>query len=183
MSSEKLIRHCAPTMARLKTGSMFNWSFSSRDEMLTELRELNLRLQGKGLRVIPLRQSKGSVLVYVYRPKMLEKDLRNGLAEQLLQECGYSCGNANLCLARLIQRLRTQQDFPHEVGLFLGYPPEDVDGFMHRKEECKLCGLWKVYEDVENAQRQFIRCKRCTEVYLQRYAEGFPLEKLAVAGA
>ena len=50
-------------------------------------------------------------------------------------------GAADACLARLIARLRTEAGFPHEVGLFLGYLPADADGFMRRKDECKLCGL------------------------------------------
>ncbi len=77
-------------------------------------------------------------------------------------------------------RLRNDQGFPHEVGLFLGYPPADVDGFMHRKQACKLSGIWKVYDDVEGASRQFARCKHCTEVYLQRYRQGYSLDRLTV---
>ena len=181
MSNEMLIRCCAPTMASLKTGNMFNCPFSSREELTAELRKLNKALGRKGLRAIPLRWSGGKALVYLYRPKMLEKDLRDELAEKLLSECGYSCGNPNACIARLISRIRGDRDFPHEVGLFLGYPPADVDGFMHRKQACKLSGIWKVYDDVEGAARQFARCRRCTEVYLRRFAEGFPIERLTVA--
>ena len=37
-------------------------------------------------------------------------------------------------------------EFPHEVGLFLSYPPEDVKGFIaHRANDFKCAGLWKVY--------------------------------------
>ena len=180
MSYEMLIRCCAPTMASLKTGNMFNCPFSSREEMTAELRRLNRILGPKGLRILPLHWNDGRALVYLYRPKMLEKDLQNDLATQLLIECGYTCGNPNSCVAQLIARLRNGQGFPHEVGLFLGYPPADVDGFIHRKHACKLSGNWKVYDDVESASRQFARCKRCTEVYLQRYQQGYSLDKLAV---
>ena len=32
---------------------------------------------------------------------------------------------------------------PHEVGLFLSYPPEDVKGFIdHRASGFKSAGLW-----------------------------------------
>ena len=142
MSNEMLIRCCAPTMASLKTGNMFNCPFGSREEMTAELRRLNQILGHKGLCVLPLRWSDGHALVYLYRPKMLEKDLQNNLAAQLLAECGYTCGNPNGCVAQLIARLRNGQDFPHEVGLFLGYPPADVDGFMHRKHSLVGCHLW-----------------------------------------
>lgn len=80
MSHEMLIRCCAPTMASLKTGNMFNCPFDSKKEMTAELRRLNQILGPKGLRAIPLRWNDGRALVYLYRPKMLEKDLQNDLA-------------------------------------------------------------------------------------------------------
>ena len=181
MSNETLIRCCAPTMACLKTGNMFNYAFDSRKQMTEELRKLNQRLRRKGLRILPLRWLDGKALLYLYRPRLLERDLSDPLSRQLLSECGYACEDSNACLAKLISRLRTEEDFPHEVGLFLGYPPADVDGVMHRKDECKLCGLWKVYDDVQGAMRQFARCRRCTEVYLDCLSRGFTLEKLVVA--
>ena len=182
MSNETLIRCCAPTMARLKTGNMFSCAFDSMGQMTDELRHLNQRLRHKGLRILPLRWQDGKALLYLYRPRLLERDLRDSLSQKLLSECGYTSCNANACLARLILRLRTEETFPHEIGLFLGYPPADVDGFMHRKDECKLCGLWKVYDDVEGAVRQFARCRHCTEVYLNCLSRGFSLDRLAVAG-
>ena len=182
MSNETLIRCCAPTMARLKTGNMFSCAFDSRDQMTAELRCLNRRLRQKGLRILPLRWRDGKALLYLYRPKLLERDLSDPLSRKLLSECGYTGEDANVCLARLISRLRAEEGFPHEVGLFLGYPPADVDGFMHRKNECKLCGLWKVYDDVEGAIRQFARCRHCTEVYLNCLSRGFTLDRLTVAG-
>lgn len=181
MSNEILIRSCAPTMASLKTGNMFNCAFESPEQMTDELRRLNRRLRHKGLRILPLRLREGRALLYLFRPKMLQRDLTDPLAERLLKERGYTCTDANVCLARLITRLRTEPDFPHEIGLFLGYPPADVDGFMHRKEACKLSGLWKVYDDVEGAVRQFARCRHCTEVYLDCLSRGFSLDRLAVA--
>lgn len=181
MSNETLIRSCAPTMACLKTGNMFTCGFESREQMTQELRQLNLRLRRKGLRILPLRWREGKALLYLYRPKQLERDLRNPLSRMLLEECGYETCAPNPCLARLMARLRREGDFPHEVGLFLGYPPADVDGFMHRKDHYKACGLWKVYDDVEGAVRKFERCRHCTEVYLRRYAQGYSLDRLLVA--
>ena len=181
MSNELLIRCCAPTMASLKTGNMFSCSFRSRKEMTAELRRLNQALGRKGLRIIPLKWCEGQALIYLYRPKMLERDLRDELALQLLDECGYTCENPNACIARLILRLKSGPNFPHEVGLFLGYPPADVDGFMHRKHTCKLSGIWKVYDDVDSALLKFARCRRCTQAYLRRYRQGCSLEKLVVS--
>ncbi len=182
MSNEMLIGCCAPTMACLKTGNMFSCAFESRKQMAEELRELNQRLRRKGLLIVLLRWQDGKALLYLFRPNLLERDLRDPKARKLLKECGYQRISVNCCLAQLISRLRREKDFPHEIGLFLGYPPEDVDGFMHRKDHYKLCGLWKVYDDVEGAVRQFEKCRHCTEVYLRCYARGYTLERLTVPG-
>ena len=119
MSHETLIRCCAPTMARLKTGNMFSCAFASREQMTAELRQLNQRLRQKGLRILPLRWRDGRALLYLYRPHMLQRDLRQPLARKLLAECGYASTDAGVCLMRLISRVRAGEDFPHEVGLFL----------------------------------------------------------------
>lgn len=66
-------------------------------------------------------------------------------------------------LSCLIGRLRNNADFPHEVGLFLGYPPEDVRGFIeNRASGFKLIGCWKVYGDVDAARKKFESFESCT---------------------
>ena len=48
----------------------------------------------------------------------------------------------------LIERLQNREDFPHEIGLFLSYPPEDVQGFIdNRAHNYKRICAWKVYGD------------------------------------
>lgn len=181
MSEELVVRCCAPTLASLKTGNMFNWRCESEAELRAEIRKLNRRLRAKGLRVLPLRYRNGTALVYVYRPRQLTADLQNETACALLNACGYPCGNANRCVRSLKARLAQEADFPHEIGLFLGYPPEDVQGFIYRKGEEKWSGSWKVYGDVAAAKKTVARYRKCTDVYLKELAHGRALERLAVA--
>ena len=73
-------------------------------------------------------------------------------------------------------------EFPHEVGLFLSYPPEDVKGFIdHRAVGFKCAGLWKVYGDEEKARSLFEKYRKCTEIYCTLRQSGLKLEQLAVA--
>ena len=88
---------------------------------------------------------------------------------------------ASDCLRRLFERLRTSEAFPHEIGLFLGYPPEDVEGFIAQRTCAKCVGCWKVYGDVERAQRLFARYAHCTDIYLRKFAQGRDIERLTVA--
>ncbi|MBQ7128480.1 MAG: DUF3793 family protein, partial [Clostridia bacterium] len=72
--------------------------------------------------------------------------------------------------------------FPHEVGLFLGYPPEDVKGFIENNAKCSKCvGCWKVYGDEEKAKKCFENYKKCTRIYKELYLKGKTIERLTVA--
>lgn len=181
MSEEVVIRYCAPTLASIKTANLFACRFASSEDMHTSVRELNRRLRGKGLRALPMRYADGKGLVYLFRPNHLRRDLLDAGAAALLRERGYSCDNPNRCLMRLMERIRRDADFPHEIGLFLGYPPEDVYGFIHGREGAKCCGCWKVYGDVAAAQRTFAKYRKCTDVYLRCWAAGRNMERLTVS--
>lgn len=181
MPDQMLIQNCAPTLAGLKTGSLFACSYESEEELRGALRRLNRCLGGKGLRVLPLRRRHGRALIYVYRPALLKRDLAGAEAGRMLAERGYRCDSEGLCLRRLMERLSAEGDFPHEIGLFLGYPPEDVEGFICDRRGCKCIGCWKVYGDEQAARATFERYRKCTDAYCARFARGASLEALAVS--
>ena len=179
MSEELIVRHCAPTLANLKTGSLFVCPITDRASFFSSLRSLNELLVPKGLRALPLRIREYSALVYLYRPSRLKKDLEDPAAIKILQDHGYSCYGK--CLPRLIERVRASEEFPHEIGLFLGYPPEDVQGFLDHRP-CKCSGCWKVYGDENKAKKTFDLYKKCERVYCQQLARGIDIKRLTVAG-
>ena len=182
MSEELLIRHCAPTMANIKTANLFSGLFENRRKMLDEVRSLNSRLKDKGIRVLALKYAEGRGLIYVYRPSRLCKDFSDTAVCDLLYQRGYCTENCEKCVVELMKRIRQSEDFPHEIGLFLGYPCEDVRGFIENKASCFKCvGCWKVYGDADKAQKQFERFKKCTRVYQKQYESGRPLTRLTVS--
>lgn len=182
MSDELVVRQCAPTLAGIKTGSLFPCRYDSRAQLMDEIRRMNRILVPKGLCMLPVRCENGSALLYLYRPDHLRRDLENDLARQVLSNAGYPCGTSTMCVTRLVQRLRRQAEFPHEVGLFLSYPPEDVAGFIaNSARSCKYSGLWKVYGDVAKARRMFHAFKSCTADYCRHLSSGASLEDLVVA--
>ncbi len=181
MSEELMVKNCSPTLAGMKTGNIFACSFKSEDELRHMIRKFNRLLTPKGIRVIPLRMRDNRALIYVYRPSRLEKDINNPLSFKILSQRGYDPYSPAKCILRLIAKLYKNEEFPHEIGLFLGYPPEDVLGFIeNRAENFKCVGCWKVYSDAERAEKLFKKYKKCTEVYCLCHASGRPMEKLAV---
>ncbi len=181
MSEETVIRHCSPTLAGLKTGNLFTCHYSARAEMFCSVREWNRKLGEKGIRVIPLRCSDGDILIYMYRLSMLKRDMENTETRCILKERGYCPDSCERCIIHLIRRLEENAEFPHEIGLFLGYPPEDVCGFIENKA-CgfKCVGCWKVYGDKESAEKTFSRFRKCARVYFEQWSKGRSVERLTV---
>ncbi len=180
MSEDIIIKHCSPTLAGMKTGNMFSCSFADEAEMRDSIRHWNGLLVRKGLRVLPLRFRDNRALVYVYR---VSRDLKDGAVCHLLKEMGYETEMPERCIVQLIRKLEECGEFPHEIGLFLGYPPEDVCGFIeNRAQGCKLTGCWKVYGNEEKARMTFAKYKKCTDVYTAQFAVGRSVDRLTVAG-
>ena len=90
MSEETVVRQCAPTLAGIKTGSLFPCPYDSREELLQDVRSLNKRLVPKGLCLLPMRYQGNRALLYLYRPRCLRRDLTNDLATEVLSGAG-SC--------------------------------------------------------------------------------------------
>ena len=124
-----LAYHCAPALAGLKPSNLVSLSreeFPDLEERLEEYRQL---FAPRGVAFRTMCGCGRNVLLLVYRPAELERALRTPLSAALLKKDGYDAGeDLAAMLDRLSQRLRVEGDFPHEIGLFLGYPPEDVAG-------------------------------------------------------
>ncbi len=182
MSEKTLIDNCSPTMAGIKTGSLFSCTYESKREIEESVRFFNLKLVPRGVRMIPVRFENGRALIYVYRPDRLSRDLSDDIARAILSKRAYPTESAQLCVAELAKRLRKDEAFPHEIGLFLGYPSSDVDGFIKNKAKgAKLVGTWKVYSDEEAARKKFELYKKCTRLYRAAYSKHNSFDRLVVS--
>ena len=182
MPEEIMIQQCAPTLAGIKTGSLFSCPYETEQSLLEDVRRMNGLLVPKGLCLLPLRYENSRVLLYLYRPRALQKDLSDAQAARILKDAGYHlCGSGIHCLTHLVRRLRENPEFPHEIGLFLGYPPDDVEGFIHYGPKHSKCvGDWRVYGNEEQAKRLFAQYRACTRAYQAQLKCGKTVEQLAV---
>ena len=183
MPEQVLIENCSPTLAGIKPASLVNVFCGSREQADDDIRQLNREcFVSRGLRAVPLRYSEdGAVLLLIYRPAALEKRLQDTRVRAYLEGLGYSCGSIAHCIAQLAARVCRAETFPHEIGIFLGYPLEDVIGFTEHKDiGCKCTGYWKVYGDEATARRTFERYRRCFACYRQSWQCGASLKSLTV---
>ena len=181
MPEEYLIDHCSPTLAGLKTGSIFTVDVDEERELESTISEINTELQEKGIKALLIRKKGSRALVYLYRPDYLDRDLRNPEAAAILSERGYLSDDAERCISQLMANLSKSDSFPHEIGLFLGYPPEDVKGFIHSPNKGVKCvGYWKVYGNKDEAEKTFAKYQKCRMEYQRQYKKGKSLTQLAV---
>ncbi len=182
MSDEIIVSHCSPTLAGIKTANIFSAEYESKKSVMAELKNLNSVLSPKGLEAVALSFGKKRALIYIYRPARLARDLSDKNAVRILSANGYKSSAPDECISRLIEKFNEKEEFPHEIGLFLGYPPDDVSGFIENNAcNYKLKGLWKVYGDEEKAKILFERYKKCTRLYCEQLKKGKTIKQLTVA--
>lgn len=176
---EKFLQHAAPTLANIKPSNLFNIihrQSDERKECLLALIALKEQLKPLHLRILILKHSAEQTQILLYRPKYLQKILSHPLCQDLLASYGYPSNNEGQVLAHLRKRFNSTKDFPHEIGLFLGYPPHDVKTFIDNlqgKTAQSVCtGSWKAYEKKDQALRCFNRYKQCTHYLCAKYREG-----------
>jgi len=148
MLERLLITHCSPTLAGIKTGNLFCCRFTSIEELALQLQDANRKLNSKGIYLEVLRIQNLSTLILAYRPKYLVRDLGKSGVEIFLKQLGYAKLDPGCAISMLKECFSAQSDFPHEIGLFLGYPLNDVIGFIENEgQNSKNAGCWKVYRN------------------------------------
>lgn len=181
---QTLAFHCAPAMAGIKAADLFSWA--GAPETTRELiRSVSARMESTGICFHVLCFCRGRSLILVYRRSRLEQQLAMEKVRSLLKQDGYPVEwGLEAMLEHLARRvLECVNNFPHEVGLFLGYPVEDVEGFRkHGGRDYKFCGLWKVYSDEERARECFRRYSCCRQALCRRVQGGCSLEQVFRSG-
>lgn len=173
---KKLAYFTAPTLLGVKCASLVSLSHKEFD-IAAHAARFNQRAASGGLRMKVMCKCQNRSLVLLYRPQLLQKRLSQPEIQQFLQQHGYTATmDMAACLKVLSERIAAKQEFPHEIGVFLGYPLEDVVGFMeHRGENCKLCGCWKVYGNVEQAKRTFANYEKCRIFLCSKLNKGYDI--------
>ena len=177
---------CAPTLCGAKPANLVSFSKQEStcqnspgiEELLAEYEE---QLKHYQIHMKVICGCRKHYLVLVYRPDLLQNCLRQKDSMHILENCGYdSAWPVSRMIAHLKERYESDRGLPHEMGVFLGYPAEDVIGFcLHKGAECKYCGYWKVYGDVARARRTFAVYDRCRAYMNERRAAGISVLRMA----
>ncbi len=182
MGFDETIIHCgAPALCGIKPACLFSMTSKNYASGSEKLHQWQPDFSKDKTFFVPLKKSDGRFLFFVYDRNLLEDVCSNLGNRAYLAEKGYPVqkGFAAL-LAELLHRLAVNKDFPHEVGLFLGYPLEDVRGFESQGAKgSKYSGTWKVYGDLESAVHRMNMYKTCTETCMKWLGDGLSVPSAA----
>ncbi|QGU94276.1 DUF3793 family protein [Clostridium bovifaecis] len=119
-----------------------------------------------------LKKANNSTAVLFYNKDQLSEVLNQDKHSEFLKAYGYIKGMS------LQQSLRTLKDrykkvCPHEIGIFLGYPIDDVIEFIEFPEKKALTfGYWKVYHNVLDAVNTFKKYDEIKEKVMKLIMQG-----------
>lgn len=140
---EYLAYHCAPALKKYKLANMFHIPRTAIPCVDNLIREYNEKFADKHLTFRILQADKPRITIYLYSFEILENVLLDPEIRTFLEQYDYPIHSLSACLDHLDKRME-ETDFPHEIGIFLGYPLSDVLGFINN-EPCCCIGAWKVY--------------------------------------
>ena len=168
-----LIEHCAPTLASIKTANLFRVSFDTQKNLFDAVRRWNNTLRDKGVLCFCLCLHEHTALIYVVRMSRLQMICLTRLSVSFFPPLAIQAKMQSTLSFVLRQHLMQSDTFPHEIGIFLGYPLADVKGFIiNHGHNCLCCGDWKVYSDPENAVKTFRRYCKCKQIYRRMWEQG-----------
>ncbi len=167
--------HAAPTLLGVKCANLI--SVPVTGEEITKLRRKFLSCtQSRGLRMRVLCGCGERLLIYIYHERLLIMRLHDPEIRAFLRKYGYTEDMSLQDMLSVLGKRITCGRFPHEIGIFLGYPLADVEGFIRNGgQNCLLCGVWKVYSEPERARQTFAHFGRCRAYLCDKLEQGLDL--------
>lgn len=151
----------APVIKGLKCAVLLNISRRGEDMKPAWQRVKDSLMNRLSLEAMPVSYTEKSVLVFVYKRELLLDVISDDDTRDFLTDLGYPDDFSSVTPHLLKLANRFGSKVPHEVGIFLGYPLEDVIGFIENSgRNSLLSGYWKVYGDKARAARLFREYRR-----------------------
>lgn len=169
----QLALQCAPVISGIKISNLLTIPAKS-------LRELSVVLKKTELSFRILYPGRERLVILIYRETELKEYLEREEVMAFIYKCGYETSDISKIFPVIVKRymryMELKQDFPHELGLFLGYPIEDVEGFIKENGKNYLySGYWKVYKDAELKIRLFKNYEKVQTEIVRLLYEGLDI--------
>lgn len=172
----KMALQCAPIITGIKISNLL--IVSSCDE-----EAVRIILKRTGIIHYSLLRQENKTTFLIFKITQLTTYLQDSNVQHVLKASGY----ADLSLGGILRTFQCRYEtymnrgegFPHEIGLLLGYPVEDVLGFIENKGKNYLySGYWKVYENVASKKKIFENYENAKEEVILLLANGHDIRSI-----
>ena len=152
-TKKQVVLQCAPLLTGIKLSNLLNVRSDQKEEVLRIF-------EGSPVCCRVLSEFQGRLSILLYRPGMLAAYLEREDVKKLMTSFGYENPDLEETLNRIADayqdHMNGKRGFPHEIGLVLGYPPVDVEGFIEKEgRDFLYSGYWKVYGNLEDTLKTF----------------------------
>jgi hypothetical protein len=178
-----LAAYCMPTLMRLKPSSLVSVN-KKRVDYYRFMEVMKAEVEQFGCGYNCVYENQDMLQLLIYHKERLEQVFAEENNKQFLKTYGYEL-KSNLIetgIDTLSERYRQYHersgraeymDFPHEIGIILGYPIGDVEAFIRLQgKNYIICGYWKVYYNTSKALTIFEEYKSVSKNALQMLSAG-----------
>lgn len=145
----------SPVIGGLKPSSTITLSYDKKEYSIWSNYKKEF-LEILKLKEIVLRKGTKAEIILIYNEENLLNCINKKDNKEFLNKLGY---DLTLTLEENLDILVYRYEkyhCPHELGVFLGIPIEDVIDFMECSDKkCLMCGYWKVFNNYNNAKDIF----------------------------
>lgn len=172
----QLALQCAPLIMGFKISNLL--IVPSDNEKLVKA-----ILKRTGISYYRLLRTEKKITFLLFRRKQMEIFLEKNDVREVFIMKGYQKFYFEEILSTFQKRYQAYMDgrelFPHEMGLLLGYPVEDVKGFIENEGRNFLySGYWKVYADMSEKIKLFQKFEFAKETIIQLVSSGVSIEDI-----
>lgn len=172
----QLALQCAPLITGLKVSNLLIIS-KGNEEVVKRI------LNRTGISYYRLIQTRTKTTFLLFRRNELEEFLSDENVRNVLMKAGYKSLQIDKILRTFSLRyeayIQGDKSFPHEMGLLLGYPVEDVVGFVENNGKNFLySGYWKVYENQKAKVKLFDKYKVAEETLIHLLSNGLSMSDI-----
>ncbi|MBQ7943870.1 MAG: DUF3793 family protein [Lachnospiraceae bacterium] len=178
----QLALQCAPLLTGLKMSNLFIISTENERNFLEYLDRATHNVDIEAYRLL---EHQGKSIYLLYRKEQLEHFLAKEEVRDFFAVEGYYDFTLEGILLGFRFRYQKHRlcggDFPHEMGLLLGYPLEDVVGFVENEGEHFLCsGYWKVYANPAEKLLLFRKFQCAEDRLIKLLSKGISIKDMIV---
>lgn len=172
----QLALQCAPLITGLKVSNLLIIP-KGNEEVVKRI------LNRTGISFYRLIQTRTKTTFLLFRRNELEEFLSDENVRNVFMKAGYKSLQIGKILRTFSLRyeayMQGDKSFPHEMGLLLGYPVEDVVGFVENNGKNFLySGYWKVYENQKAKVKLFDKFKVAEETLIHLLSNGLSMSDI-----